>query len=64
MTENEATKWAEIEECLESIALDIQNRCYPERSLSGARHLALSITHSLARIKTLLDDLEAQAPPW
>ena len=56
MTDEE--RWAEIEECFEAVRLDVENRCYADRSIVGARYLELLVRRHLRRIdELLLEDL-------
>lgn len=52
MTRDE--RWREIEECFDSIELDIQHRCYSGRSVSGPGYIALLVRRHLSRIDLLL----------
>ena len=47
-------RWLEIEECLDSIVLDVQNRCYPEQSDTGVRGLMLLVRRHLWKVEQLL----------
>jgi len=57
MTEEE--RWQEIEECFDSIRLDVKNRCYTDRSIVGVRYIMSSVRYNLWRVdKLLLEALE------
>jgi len=42
--------WGEIEEGLATIALIVENRCYPAQSVIGARYICLLIRRELYEI--------------
>ena len=56
MTDEE--RWAEIEEHLHTIGLDVQHRCYDEHSVTGVRYVQMLVRRNLVQIdKLLLEDL-------
>ena len=51
---NPQNRWTEVEECLDSIVMDVQHRCYPEPGTSGVRHLLMVVRRHLLQIDQLL----------
>lgn len=47
-------RWLEIEECLDSLVMDVQHRCYPEHSDTGVRGLMLLVRRHLWKVEQLL----------
>ena len=60
MTDDE--RWKEIEECFDSIVLDVQHRCYSKHSVTGAMYLAALVRRHLAHIDVCLASGEMPHP--
>ena len=56
MTDTE--KWKVIEEDLVAITQLIENRCYPDKSIQGARYICLLVRRELTEIDRLLLELD------
>ena len=50
--------WEQIEECFYDMHKDVANRCYPEHSTSGARHIQFLVRRHLVWIDRALLEIE------
>lgn len=59
MTDDEI--WEQVEDCFYSIHKDMENRCYPEHSVTGARHIQILARQHLAWIDRALLEIDVRA---
>ncbi|MCK4958021.1 MAG: hypothetical protein KAT00_01440 [Planctomycetes bacterium] len=55
---SETKRWTAIEELLDSIALDVQHRCYISKSRTGVRYVTSLVRRHLMRVEELLAEEE------
>jgi len=53
--------WEQVEDCFDNMRMDVENRCYREHSMTGARHIQHLVRQHLIWIDRALLEIEIRA---